>query len=211
MTEPDPDIAPVSNKAIHLQRHLRFKEAEPWVKRFAPLVRGDGSVLDLACGNGRHGRLFLDRGHSVTFLDRDTSAVVELVGHPRAEIVTFDLEQNEPWPLSDRRFAAVIVVNYLWRLLFPDLIQALATDGVLLYDTFARGNERFASPRNPEHLLRAGELLNMARGALTVIAYEHGRVDRAECPGVKQRICAVKARSDPTRDDGEPAPVSVEP
>lgn len=198
-----------STPPVH--RHLRISAPEPWVRRFAPLVRAGGDVLDLACGNGRHGRLFVERGHTVTFIDRDTTAVEDLAGGARSEVIEFDLEQYRPWPLPERRFAAVVTVNYLWRPLLPHLIEALEDGGILIYDTFARGNERFSSPRNPDHLLTAGELLDVARGALFVVAYEHGRVDRAECPGVKQRICAVKAGPDPDRYDGEPAPLAVDP
>lgn len=197
--------APLAEK-----HHLGIRGAEPWVERFAPLVRAGGDVLDLACGNGRHGRLFLGPGRLVVFVDRDTEGVTDLAGDPRAEVLEHDLEIGRPWPLPDRRFAAVIVVNYLFRPLFPYLIQALEPDGVLLYDTFARGNERLGRPRNPDHLLRAGELLDMARGALHVVAFEQGTVERAGCPGVKQRLFAVRPAPS-RRDDGEPHPVLVPP
>ena len=192
------------------KHHLLIEGAEPWVERFAPLVREGGDVLDLACGNGRHGRRFLGARRSVVFVDRDTEGVTDLAGDPRAEVLEFDLELGRAWPLPERRFAAVIVVNYLYRPLFPWLIQALEDGGVLLYDTFARGNERHGRPRNPDHLLRAGELLDMARGALHVVAFEQGSVEKAGCPGVKQRLCAL--RNPPRRaDDGEPEPVPVAP
>ncbi len=192
------------------KHHLAIEGAEPWVERFAGLVRDGGDVLDLACGNGRHGRLFLGAARSVVFVDRDTEGVIDLMADARAEVMEVDLEIGKPWPLPDRRFAAVIVVNYLYRPLFPWLIQALEDGGVLLYDTFARGNERHGRPRNPEHLLRAGELLDVARGALHVVAFEQGIVERAGCPGIKQRLCAI--RHPRVRDaDGEPEPVPVTP
>lgn len=192
------------------KHHLAIAGAEPWVERFAALVRAGGDVLDLACGNGRHGRLFLSDVRSVVFLDRDTEGVIDLMADPRAEVMEVDLEAGKPWPLPDRRFAAVVVVNYLYRPLFPWLIQALEDGGVLLYDTFARGNERHGRPRNPDHLLRAGELLDVARGALHVVAFEQGIVEKAGCPGIKQRLCAI--RNPRLRDDdGEPEPVPVAP
>jgi len=163
---------------------------EPWVVRFAPLVRAGGAVLDLACGSGRHARLFLDRGHEVTALDRDTEGVADLAGRRGAEIVAADLEDGSPWPLPGRRFAAIVAVNYLHRPLFPILIDALAPDGVLIWQTFARGNERFGRPSNPDFLLKPGELLEVVRGWLTVVAYEHGEIASPR-PVVIQRICAI--------------------
>lgn len=156
----------------------------PWVTRFAALVRLGGPVLDVACGGGRHSRLFLARGHAVTGLDRDISHT----DAPGAELVAADLEDGSPWPLPGRSFAAVVVTNYLWRPLFPSLLAALAEDGVLIYETFAQGNERFGSPRNPDFLLARGELLDRAAG-LTVVAYEDGVVENR---AVVQRICAVR-------------------
>ncbi len=195
--------------AGHGTGHLGIVEPEPWVVRFAHLVPPGGPVLDVACGNGRHARYMLDRGHPVVLIDRDVGAALDLAADPRAEVIEFDLEAGRRWPLPERRFAAVIVVNYLFRPLFPHLIAALEDDGVLIYDTFARGNERYSRPRNPDHLLRAGELLDVARGALTVVAYEYGLVERASCPGVKERLCAVRWRPEPARDDSEPTPLPL--
>jgi len=185
--------------------HLRETRPSPWITRFAPLVRPGGTVLDLACGGARHGRHFLDRGHPVVLVDRDVDAVKALAGN-MVELVAADLEDGSPWPLAGQTFAAVVVVNYLHRPLFPALVEAVEAGGVFLYDTFARGNERFHRPRNPDHLLRAGELLEAVSGCLQVVAYEHGIVENAPIPGVKQRICAVKEMSPSTREDGEPDP-----
>lgn len=161
-----------------------------WVARFAPLVRDGGAVLDLACGGGRHGRLFLGRGHPVTLIDRDTAAVADLAGVAEAEVIAADLE-DAPWPLPpDRRFAALVVTNYLHRPLFPALLGVLEPGGVLIYETFAVGNERFGRPASPDFLLRPGELLETVRGRLAVVAYEHGEVN-APRPAVVQRVCAV--------------------
>ena len=157
--------------------------SSPWVARFAPLVRRQGSVLDVACGGGRHCRHFLARGHAVTGIDRDLGGT-DAAG---AELIAADLENGAPWPLPGRRFDAVVVTNYLWRPLFPALRGALAEGGVLIYETFAAGNEAYGRPRSPDFLLQRGELLALAHG-LTVVAFEDGVVaDRA----VVQRICAV--------------------
>lgn len=156
----------------------------PWIARFATLVTAGGAVLDLACGGGRHSRLFLDRGHPVTAMDRDVTQARLAEG---AELVQADLEDGSPWPLAGRSFDAVVVTNYLWRPLFPPILAALKPGGALLYETFAAGNEAFGRPANPDHLLKRGELLDLARG-LTVIAYEDGIVEQAK---VVQRIAAI--------------------
>lgn len=163
----------------------------PWIKRFAPLVSAGGEVLDLACGAGRHTRLFLERGHPVTALDIDLSRLGELAGAPGLETLEADLEQGGPWPLAERRFAAVVVTSYLWRPLFPHIVAAVGSGGVLLYETFSRGNERFNRPRNPAFLLEEGELIEVVRGELGVVAYEHGEIAETR-RGVVQRICAVR-------------------
>jgi SAM-dependent methyltransferase len=190
-------------------RHLRIVEPSPWVKRFAGLIPAAGPVLDLAAGNGRHARFLLGLGHQVVAIDRDGEALASLAGEGKAEAIVADLESGrDPFaatgPLGGRTFAGIVVVNYLYRPLLPALLAALAPRGVLIYETFARGNERFTRPRNPDHLLRAGELLELAAGKLQVVAYEHGVIEAAEIPGVKQRICAVNDLGQSARDDGEP-------
>jgi SAM-dependent methyltransferase len=164
--------------------HHAIADASPWVARFAPLAAAGGSVLDVACGGGRHCRLFLARGHAVTGIDRDVAATQA----PSAELIAADLEDGSPWPLAGRRFNAVVVTNYLWRPLFPAVLAALAEGGVLIYETFALGNEAFGRPRNPDHLLARGELLRLAAG-LTVVAFEDGIIENR---AVVQRLCAVK-------------------
>ena len=168
----------------------RTTEPSPWVARFAPLARDGVEVLDLACGSGRHAKLFLDLGHPVTALDRDLSRLALARDTPGLTVLERDLEDGSPWPLAGRRFGAVVVTNYLYRPLFPSIIAALEPGGVLIYETFAHGNERFGKPRNPNHLLKAGELLEAVRGRLAVTAYED-----IERPAPKrariQRICAL--------------------
>ncbi len=166
----------------------------PWVLRFAGRVPEAGPVLDLACGLGRHTRLFLARGHPVTAIDRDLSGIADLTGAPGGtpglEVLEVDLEDGSPFPLAGRRFAGIVVTNYRYPPLFPALVAALAPGGVLIYETFARGNERFGRPRNPDHLTKPGELLEAVRGRLRVIAYED-LIDRTPKPAARQRLCAV--------------------
>jgi SAM-dependent methyltransferase len=169
--------------------HAGISAPAAWVERFAGLVPPGGPVLDLACGSGRHTRLFLDLGHPVTALDRDIGRLPDLANHTGLEAIEADLETGGPFPLAGRVFACIVVTNYLWRPLFPDLIAGLEPGGVLIYETFAKGNERFGKPRNPAHLLEPGELLEAVRGTLRVLAYEDLILDDPR-PAAVQRICA---------------------
>jgi SAM-dependent methyltransferase len=162
-----------------------------WVRRFAHLVPQGGEVLDLAAGGGRHSRLFLEHGYRVVAVDRDTETLTALPRQDRLQIVTADLEAGGAWPLPGRRFAGVVVTNYLHRPLFPAIVASVASGGILIYETFAVGNERFGKPSNPDFLLRPGELLDAVHGRLRVVAYED--VETAEPrPAMVQRIAAVR-------------------
>lgn len=188
-------------------RHTGPAGPSDWVVRFAPLAPDGGAVLDLACGGGRHGRHFLVCGHKVTFVDRDISGVRDLDGRAGVEIVEADLESPPGWPFGARRFGAVIVTNYLWRPLLPALGAAVADGGVLIYETFGFGNEAFGRPRNPDHLLRAGELLDAFGATLQVVAYEHG-IRHDPGPRVVQRIAAVRQDGPVFLQPGSPIPPS---
>jgi len=155
------------------------------VRRWAPLIRPGGRVLDLACGSGRHVRWLAAQGFAVTGVDRDAAALEPL--RPIAQLQVADLE-GAAWPLPGERFDAVVVTNYLWRPLWPDLLAALAEGGVLIYETFAEGNQHVGKPSRPDFLLRHGELLEVAR-ALRIVAYEDGFLQ--EPPRYVQRIAAV--------------------
>lgn len=186
--------------------HAALSPPSPWVARFAPLVPGRGAVLDVACGGGRHLRLFHALNHPVTGIDRDLRGVADLTGVPEVELVQADLENGGPWPLpAERRYAGIVVTNYLHRPLLPVLLAALAPGGVLLYETFAVGNARFGRPSSPDFLLRQGELLELARGRLQVVAYEHGEVASPKA-AVVQRICAVADLEPGAGLAGDPEP-----
>jgi SAM-dependent methyltransferase len=166
-------------------------EASPWVRRFAPLVPPGGAVVDIACGGGRHLRLFAEAGHPVTGIDRDLGGVADLAGQAGIDLVQADLEDGSPWPLPpERRFAAVIVTNYLHRPLLHILVDLLNPGGVLIYETFARGNERFGRPSSPAFLLAPGELLEVAGRGLQVVAFEQGETEVPK-KAVVQRLWAV--------------------
>lgn len=162
----------------------------PWVRRFAPGIPRSGPVLDLACGSGRHSRLLLSLGYEVLAVDKDTSKISDLEG--RCEILTADLEAPGSDPLAARRFAGIVVTNYLHRPLLAGLPDRLAPGGWLIYETFAQGNENFGKPSNPDFLLAPGELLAAVRGRLRVRAYED-LIVREPRPAAVQRIAAEKA------------------
>ena len=145
-------------------------DASLWVQRWSHLVPQGTTVLDVACGSGRHLRWFAQRGCRVTGVDRDAAALQPLAGI--AELIVADIEAG-PWPLAGRRFDAVVVTNYLWRERLPDVIGCVAEGGVLIYETFSAGHERIGKPSNPKFLLRPGELLQAAQG-LRVVAFEDG-------------------------------------
>ena len=159
-----------------------------WIVQWAGLVSPESRVLDVAAGRGRHAHFFAERGHTVTAVDRD---IAKLAPHAAIESVQADLEDGSPWPLPGRRFDAVIVTNYLHRPLMPALLDALAPGGVLLYETFMIGQERFGKPSRPEFLLQDGELLELVRGRFSVTAYEARMVSEPHMAMV-QRIATRK-------------------
>ena len=155
-----------------------------WVQRWAPLVT-HGTVLDVACGSGRHSRFFLDKGLKVVALDREPQQI------PGARFIRADLEGGNPWPLQGEKFDGVVVTNYLHRALFPRILESLRPGGILIYETFMLGNESFGKPSNPAFLLRPGELLEAFKD-LTIKGFEEGEV-RDPKPAMIQRLCAVQA------------------
>jgi SAM-dependent methyltransferase len=164
-------------------------EPSAWVVRFASAVPANARVLDIACGHGRHARWFARRDCHVTAVDVDPACTASLAAEPGVEFLEVDLESGA-WPFAGRQFDAVIVVHYLHRPLLPRLTEVLAPGGVLLYETFARGNEQFGRPRNPDFLLRPRELIE-AFSELRIVAFEDGYVASPH-PAMIQRIAAVR-------------------
>lgn len=173
-----------------------------WVRRWSHLVAPNGRVLDVACGAGRHLRWFAERGCRVTGVDRDADAMAQnaAIGQPggTAECIVADMESG-PWPIAGRVFDAVVVTNYLWRARLPDIIASVGPSGVLIYETFAAGQEAIGRPSNPDFLLRPGELIAAVQGhphRLRVIAFEEGMEQAPR--RVVQRIVAVNEAGDET-------------
>ena len=158
-----------------------------WVRRWVHLLPAGAQVLDVACGSGRHLRWLAELGFRLTGVDRDAAAVSAL--RPLAEVVVADIEAG-PWPLSGRRFDAVLVTNYLWRPLLPTLVDSVADGGLLIYETFADGQQTVGRPSRPDFLLRPGELIAACAG-LRVLAYEDGFLSDPD--RFVQRIVAARS------------------
>lgn len=166
------------------------QQPSDWIRRFAPLVPPGARVLDLACGAGRHTRLFAQRGCNIVAIDREPLLDPELRSQARIDVRVGDLEQGH-WPLAGELFDAIVVTNYLHRPLFPHLLAALAPHGLLLYETFAAGNAAFGKPSRPDFLLAPRELLDAFAPELRVIAFEDGYVETPR-PAMVQRIAAIR-------------------
>ncbi len=162
-----------------------------WVMRFLPLIPDSGAILDLACGSGRHLRCLPDRNQPLVGIDKDLNRVSDLAGNPNIHLHQMDLEQPNI-ELPDRIYAGIIVTNYLHRPLLARLGDYLSAGGVLIYETFAQGNENFGHPRNPDFLLTPNELLNIFTNQLQIVAFEQGHTETPR-PAIIQRICGIKS------------------
>jgi SAM-dependent methyltransferase len=188
---------------------LPFAPPSPWIARFAPLLRPGNRMLDVACGGGRHLRHFRDRGLSVTGVDIDLRGVADLTGQEGVALVQADLEGPDGWPPALSGFDGIVVTNYLHRPLLPAIVGALKPGGLLLYETFANGNQRHGRPSSPAFLLRDGELLRLAMAqGLQVIAFEQGEVSSPKA-AIMQRL-AARFPVGPVPDlDGDPEPAPL--
>jgi SAM-dependent methyltransferase len=171
--------------------HASLETPSEWVVRWAPLVTR-GPVLDVASGAGRHARFFADRGLKVVAVDRDAQTLPHGI-----QFIQADLEDGGPWPFAGQRFGAIVVTNYLHRALLPQLAEALDEGGVLIYETFMAGNEKYGKPSNPDFLLRPGELLH-AFSTLTLVAFEQGMVERPK-KALIQRACMIRGHIESAR------------
>jgi SAM-dependent methyltransferase len=174
------------------QLHPSAVTPSTWVTRFAPLIAAGGEVLDFACGSGRHARWLAQRGYRVEAVDRDGIALQLLHGLPKVHTLEADLESGH-WPYGGRSFDGLVVTNYLFRPRFDQLLDLLRPGGVLIYETFMLGNERFGKPSNPDFLLRPNELLQRLAGNWSIVAFEQGEVQQPR-PAAIQHVCAVRGQ-----------------
>ena len=158
----------------------------PWVQRWSLRLKPGASVLDVACGTGRHMQWFVQHGHSCTGIDRSEQALA--LAQASGRVVLADIEAG-PWPLAGQQFDAIVVTNYLWRPLVPDILAALAPGGLLIYETFAAGHEAVGRPSRPEFFLQRGELLRLF-ASLRTLAYEDDFFEQP--PRFVQRIAALQ-------------------
>jgi len=161
-----------------------------WVVEHATLIRKGGRVLDLACGNGRHAIWLASQGYQVDAVDRDVQSLASMQGMPNINLSITDIETGN-WPATDQQYDGIVVSRYLFRPLLGMLAQMLNPDGVLIYETFMLGNERYGRPSNPDYLLLPDELKSVYAPLLNIYAFEQGKVDDP-VPAVMQRICAIK-------------------
>ena len=196
----------MKNTALH-----GSEPVSSWVARWSHLVKPQGSVLDVACGRGRHAKWFYERNHAVALVDRAQDAIDSIAIHDdRCEMVVADIE-NGPWPFTGRQFDAVVVTNYLWRPLFPSLLASLALGGVFIYETFTAGNETVGKPSRPDFLLRTGELLVWCK-PLRIVAFEDvfEAGPAGKSPRFMQRIAAVREATVESRTSGPgPGPAAT--
>ncbi len=171
-------------------------EARPslWVTKHSTLLKPRSRVLDLACGSGRHTCFFAAQGHVVTAVDKNIGSLSAVESYSDVEAIQFDLESGR-WPFVGRKFECVVITNYLHRPLFADIINALSSDGLLIYETFMVGNERFGRPSSPDFLLEVNELLTVFSEKLKILAYQSGKVKLPKV-AIVQRICATPLRDD---------------
>lgn len=188
---------------------LPFAPPSPWIARFAPLLRPGACMLDVACGGGRHLRHFRDRGLLVTGVDIDLRGVADLTGQEGVTLMQADLEGPDGWPPALSGFDGIVVTNYLHRPLLSAMVAALKPGGLLLYETFANGNQRHGRPSSPAFLLREGELLRLAmEQGLQVIAFEQGEVSSPKA-AIVQRLAARRSIGSAPDLDGDPEPVPL--
>jgi SAM-dependent methyltransferase len=171
-------------------QHL-IEQPSPWIVKYAPLIRKKGRVLDLACGSGRHAIWLAQQGYQVDAVDRDAQALSIMADIDNIDVFIVDLEASD-WLHLGQRYDGLIVSRYLYRPLLPALAEILNPGGVLIYETFMVGNERYGKPSNPDFLLLPNELLEIYSPLLNIIDFEQGEV-KTPRPAVMQRICAQKS------------------
>lgn len=171
---------------------MSMETPSAWLQRHAHLIKPGGRVLDLAAGRGRNTRWLSATGFQVDAVDRDEVAMASMQGLPGVTLLQADLEQGA-WPYAGRKFDGIVVCRYLHRPLLSTLGLSLAQGGVLIYETFMRGQERYGRPSSADFLLEPGELLACYGENLEVVSFEEGELGTQDQPAMLQRMVAKKA------------------
>lgn len=125
-------------------------------------------ALDLACGTGRNGLCLLASDIPVVFADRDSQNLEQIKRHLTAQPCKRQREMSRFWqvdleipgthPLAGETFGVIMVFRYLHRPLLEGIKKAVIPGGLVIYETFTVEQARIGRPRNPDFLLRPGEL-----------------------------------------------------
>lgn len=161
-----------------------------WVVANSRYLVPNAKVLDLACGDGRHTKFLIEKGFDVTSVDINQNALNEVAKISKSRVLLADLESGE-WPFAERSFDGIVVTNYLHRPQLELIINTLTDRGLLIYETFMIGNERYGKPSNPTFLLRPNELNDAFAHSMLILKSEQGHI-RFPKGAVVQRLCAVK-------------------
>ena len=159
-----------------------MREPAAWLAANVDLLPPGGTILDVASGAGRNALFLARQGWRVHAVDHDAAALAEL-SHAAERAAVSDLITTECIDLEadgvvlgSRRYAGVVVVNYLHRALMPAIVDALAAGGVLIYETFTIAQASRGRPSNPAFLLQPGELPRLV-SQLRIIRSREGEFD----------------------------------
>lgn len=121
---------------------------------YAALAPGK-QALDIACGMGRHSKYLASLGFEVDALDISSVALEQLndIPHIHAKEVDFDT-----YTLPKEKYDLIVCTYYLERKLFPQMIEALKPNGIILFETFLHHPDNERAPSNPAFMLKEGEL-----------------------------------------------------
>lgn len=125
-----------------------------------------GRVFDLAMGYGRNAIYLAKKGFAVEGVDISAEAIKETLGSAKQEGVKIsahvaDLEGN--YRIKQHAYEVIICFNYLQRSLIPQIKDGLRKGGMVMYETYTVDHAQFRKPKNPDHLLKHNELLEMFR------------------------------------------------
>ena len=124
-----------------------------------------GLAVDLACGRGGNALWLARRGLTVHAWDRSEAGIESLRAETSKHGLAIQAEVRDVVlkPPEAERYDALVVSYFLDRSLMPALLAAVRQGGILYYQTFLVGHPG-SGPRNPDFLLRPGELSGYCAG-----------------------------------------------